>query len=231
MIHKTKIEWCDYTVNPVKGVCQHQCPYCYAKRMYHRFKWNPEIRLDYFAFEGLNKIKIVADGGYSYPKVFIGSTHDIFGEWIPTKWIDSFILKAVEHPKLIFIFLTKNPKRYSEFDFPKNAWLGYSTTGTLYHEWDSMHKNNVKFISIEPMVGEMTNTAYLHDTDWIIIGQETGNRKEKHIVGSEELLTTINIARKEGIKLFVKDSLKSHFDKNLVLSLKTIPQEFPKEKI
>ena len=41
-MQKSKIEWCDYVANPVKGVCQDQCPYCYAKRMYKRFKWNPE---------------------------------------------------------------------------------------------------------------------------------------------------------------------------------------------
>jgi protein gp37 len=174
--------------------------------MYKRFKWNPEIRLDYFAFEGLNKIKIVDDGGYIHPKIFIGSTHDIFGEWIPSKWIESFILKAVQHPEYIFIFLTKNPKRYSDFDFPKNAWIGYSTTGSLYHEWDNRHKENIKFVSIEPMMGEIVNTAYLHDTQWVIIGAETGNRKDKVKLDNQWLYDALFILDDNKIPVFIKNN-------------------------
>lgn len=35
-MNKTKIEWADYTWNPVTG-CLHNCPYCYAKRIAKRF--------------------------------------------------------------------------------------------------------------------------------------------------------------------------------------------------
>ena len=35
-MNKTKIEWCDYTWNPVTG-CYHNCQYCYARRMANRF--------------------------------------------------------------------------------------------------------------------------------------------------------------------------------------------------
>jgi len=32
---QTKIEWCDYTWNPVVG-CKHGCSYCYARRFAER---------------------------------------------------------------------------------------------------------------------------------------------------------------------------------------------------
>jgi protein gp37 len=35
-MNKSKIEWCDYTWNPVTG-CLYRCPYCYARRMARRF--------------------------------------------------------------------------------------------------------------------------------------------------------------------------------------------------
>lgn len=35
-MNNTKIEWCDSTWNPVTG-CLHDCEYCYARRMAHRF--------------------------------------------------------------------------------------------------------------------------------------------------------------------------------------------------
>lgn len=34
-MNRTKIEWCDYTWNPVVG-CKHGCSYCYAKRFAER---------------------------------------------------------------------------------------------------------------------------------------------------------------------------------------------------
>ncbi len=133
-------------------------------------------------------------------------------------------------PKIIFIFLTKNPKRYSDFDFPKNAWIGYSTTGNLFHKWDERHADNIKFVSLEPMAEPMTASlegyAQRIDFAWLIIGQD-GNRKGKHIVNSEELRSTLEFARKAGMKVFVKDNLKSHFDEMLIPMFKVAPQEFP----
>lgn len=36
-LHKSRIDWCDYTWNPVTG-CRHGCEYCYARRIADRFK-------------------------------------------------------------------------------------------------------------------------------------------------------------------------------------------------
>ena len=36
MMKKTKIDWCDFTWNPVTG-CRHTCEYCYARRLAQRF--------------------------------------------------------------------------------------------------------------------------------------------------------------------------------------------------
>lgn len=35
-MQKTKIDWCDYTWNPVTG-CLHKCEYCYARKIASRF--------------------------------------------------------------------------------------------------------------------------------------------------------------------------------------------------
>lgn len=39
-LHKSKIEWCTHTWNPVTG-CLHGCTYCYARRFIDRFKPHP----------------------------------------------------------------------------------------------------------------------------------------------------------------------------------------------
>ncbi len=220
----SKIEWLKnpaagskgYSCNPVKGICKTGCKFCYAIRMYKRFKWDPEIRFDHSAFNGLDKLK---DGS----KVFMGSTHDLFGNWISDEWVHSIILKTVQNPGIVFIFLTKNPKRYSNFDFPQNVWVGYSTTGNLFHKWDERHTDNIKLVSLEPMAEPMRASlegyAQRMDFDLLIVGAETGNRKERITPKIEWIEEIIKFTRKADIKLFLKNNLQ----------YKQIIQEFPKE--
>lgn len=217
-MQKTKIEWTDFVCNPVKGLCKMGCQYCYATKMYKRFKWNPEIRFDESELQAIDKIKIVKGGWYCYLKVFMGSTHDLFGDWIPDVWIHKIIQKAIDNPKIIFIFLTKNPKRYSEFEFPLNAWIGYSTIGHLYHKWDDIHTENIKFVSLEPLQERMTASlegyAQRINFNWLIIGQETGTRTQKHFVKVDELESTVEFAQRAGMKIFIKNNLL-HLNKEL----------------
>lgn len=203
-MQKSKIEWTDYVLNPVKGICKTGCLYCYAIKLYKRFKWNPEIRFDHSVFTGLNKLKTGS-------KVFVGSTHDIFGSWIPYKWITDILYYVRLFPKITFIFLTKNPKRYADFDFPLNAWIGYSTTDTLFHKWHERHNDNIKFVSLEPMAEPLTiklnGYAQCIDFQWLIVGAETGNRKNKYIIKKEWIDDVIRFSNKTGIPLFIKNNV------------------------
>lgn len=206
-MQKSKIEWTDFSINPIKGLCKGMCEYCYAKKFYKRFKWNPTVRLDLSVFDGIEKLK-------AGTKVFVGSTHDIFGHWIPDNWIETILSKVKSNQKLIFIFLTKNPKRYNNFQFPKNAWLGYSTTGTLFHKWDEedvQNNDNVKFVSLEPMQHRMEASLEGYnlriDFDLLIVGAETGNRKERITPKTEWIEEIIRFTQKANIKLFLKNNL------------------------
>jgi protein gp37 len=206
IIQKTKIEWADYVWNPITG-CLRGCPYCYARKMANRLKGRYGYPADDPFKPTFHAAKLRDPDNLKKPsKIFVCSMSDLFGEWVPRDWIVQ-VLDTVEfNPLHTFIFLTKNPKRYSEFDFPKNAWLGYSTTGPLYHEWDSRHKQNIKFISVEPMMGEITNTAYLHDTQWIILGAESGNRKGKVKLEDRWIGHALYIADSLKIPVFIKNN-------------------------
>ena len=46
-MNKTKIDWCDCTINPVVG-CPNGCKYCYAERMNRRFGWVKNWRVPQF---------------------------------------------------------------------------------------------------------------------------------------------------------------------------------------
>lgn len=63
-MNKTKIEWCDYTWNPVTG-CLHECEYCYARRIARRFggesaTWNLQYATKYC------NLKLYKSCGYGF---------------------------------------------------------------------------------------------------------------------------------------------------------------------
>lgn len=221
-MQKTKIEWTDYVWNIVTG-CENDCPYCYAKKMANRLRGRYGYPADEPFKPTLHKIDL-----RRFPrkpsKIFVSSMGDLFGNWVSTEWIDKVLDVVKREQKHTFIFLTKNPERYSEFDFPKNAWIGYSTTGALYHRWDVRHADNIKFVSMEPLGGplniRLNGYAQAIDFDWLIAGRETGNRKEKLIPKYEWIEEIIDFTAKTDISLFIKNNLNHT----------PVIQEFPKPK-
>ena len=181
---KTKIEWCDYTVNPVKGKCPVACPYCYARRMYDRFKWNPEIK--YLSIDKVNSDISTIDNARGSAglnkRIFVGSTMELFGEWVAEDYLRQLFTVITGWPEHTFIFLTKRPENLIKWSpFPPNCWVGFSATDSnsclhgLLQMRDSV-KAAVKFISLEPLLGEIPFTGEEYQAagiSWVIIGQQT----------------------------------------------------------
>ncbi len=167
-MNKTAISWknpkegwkLDYTLNPIIG-CKNSCKnnegklYCYARRMNDRFKWIPEWTEPVFYLERLYEIYKIKEPA----TWFLGSVSDIFGEWIPKSWIDKIIYVASFNRRHRFMFLTKNPKRYREFAFSNNCWLGTTVDHVKNKDrviqLDKYKYLNKKFVSIEPLLSDM----------------------------------------------------------------------------
>ena len=175
-MNKTKIEWTDYTWNPVVG-CKHGCNYCYAKRMNDRFKWIEKWNKPQIFVERLDepyKIKKPS-------KIFVCSVADLFGDWIGDDWIELIMKVTRDNPQHTFQFLTKNPVRYLDFNFPENCWLGATITGKNHKDdllrllWLSKVPNkNKRFVSIEPLLGKINQGTLLDNFDLVIVGAMTG---------------------------------------------------------
>ncbi len=206
-MQKSKIEWTDYSINPIKGLCKNECWYCYAKRIYKRFKWDTNISFSIEVFDEVEKLKKPS-------RIFVGSTHDIFGKWICYSWIANIIKYCSDFSQHTFIFLTKNPSRYKQCVFPQNCWLGTSIEsndklGRLYDLCLATKGKNKIFVSFEPLLDELIDLPYyvpeLAKLDWAIIGGLTPKPVHKVIWGLELIATLHEL----NIPIFVKDNLKS----------------------
>ncbi len=164
-MQRTKIEWTDYTWNPVTGCWgpggtlekPKRCAYCYARRMAGRFMAG-EPEYDLFAprfhagrLHEPTKVKKPS-------QIFVGSIADLFGDWVPKNWIQSVLKAASFAPWHTYQFLTKNPQRLQEFNpWPKNCWIGATITNQTDAEvrlpWLLRADARVRFVSHEPLLG------------------------------------------------------------------------------
>lgn len=81
------------------------------------------------------------------------------------------------------------------------------------------------FLSVEPILadfGELSEKSYI--PEWIIVGAETGSRKDKVIPRREWIENIVEQCRKYNIPVFMKPSLTDIWGEELI-------QEFPKALI
>lgn len=199
-MNKTKIEWTNYSWNPITG-CKHGCWYCYAKKLFTRFHRSFEPT---FHPERLDEPLYVEKPS----KIFCCSVSDPFAEWTPDEWLQEVLEIIDECDWHIFQLLTKNPERIDKgYEFQDNVWIG--TTVTQQSEINNIEeikkvKAKVRFVSFEPLLGDIN--ADLRGIDWIIIGKLTGSKKVK--LQNEWVQNIIDQAEILDIPIFVKDNVK-----------------------
>ncbi len=104
-----------HTWNPIRGRCEHDCTYCYIKKMYNGKLFEKSCRL----VESELKTDL-GEGNF----IFLGSSTDMFGNWVEVGWIDS-VLKYCQMFENHYLFQSKNPKNmtYYSYDFPDKSTL------------------------------------------------------------------------------------------------------------
>lgn len=238
-MNKTKIEWCDSTFNPVTG-CYHTCAYCYARKTAQRFAGcdNPPEGSHAQLIVDLKERLAVTDGkgktrNAMYPfgfkptlheyrlgdplrkgfgeTIFVCSMADLFGEWVTDEWIEKVFDACKAATGHRYLFLTKNPARYTKLaqdgKLPagNQFWYGSTTTNPDVEAFWADSYNT--FVSIEPLLAPFGRSAAPARIDWAIIGAETGNRKDKVTPKAEWVTEIVDSFHSAGKPVFMKDSL------------------------
>ena len=210
-MNKTKIEWTDHTWNPIKGLCPVGCWYCYARRMYQRFHWNQEVRLD---------LNALMDQCPKKPsKIFACSTFELFHP-SADPYRNNVFHQIGCMPEHTFIILTKMPERIDR-PMPDNVWLGTSVTGM--EDLDRIScllekEAKIKFISFEPLLNFPALPA--HGINWVIIGKLTGCGK-RHDPPRRWIESLVDMAHGLDYPVFLKNNLREIWGEELI-------QEFPR---
>lgn len=176
--------------------------------------------------------------------IFVGSMADLFGRWVPTKWIVEVLDICREAPQHNYLFLTKFPDRYVELDHlallphEENFWYGATITNAkqMKRAADSigqLRQEVRSFFSMEPLMEDVArseawemayNGAY---ANWIIIGAMTGPGSESQQPCREWVERIVDDVKNElspfyPIPVFMKGNLRKVWGRDLI-------QEFPEK--
>lgn len=227
-----KIEWCDYTWNPVTG-CLHGCEYCYARKIAHRFRDKTKADKPYYVADFTADLGYKDD--YAFPfgfrptihryrldepqhirkpsKIFVSSMADLFGDWVPDEWIRDVFAACERAPWHTYLFLTKNPARYEQlyddriFPYKENYWFGSTLTkpSDEYQYFDCTPYKD--FVSIEPMLAPFGPLVGGHFPKWVIIGAMTGPGAKWHQPKRQWVADIVDQCHAARVPIFMKGSL------------------------
>jgi protein gp37 len=218
-MQKTRIEWCDSTWNPVTG-CLHGCAYCYARRISQRFGGPDGFK------PRLHEGRLAEPQKAKKPQsVFVCSMADLFGPWVPDKWIQAVFDACKAAPQHRYLFLTKNPGRYrglrKAYKYDDRPELLFGATATTSRQLSEAYDSQAEWLSIEPVLEEIDTDCFGEFSErprweWVVIGAESGNRSGKVIPKLEWIEAIVEECRAWGTPVFMKDSLAALWGEPLI---------------
>lgn len=193
----TKIEWCERSWNPITGCSKisEGCKHCYAERMSKRLAGRCGYDKDEPFKVALHPDKFDDPLRWKKPsKIFVCSMGDLFHEDVGFDVIRRIWAVMTTARQHTYMILTKRPERMKQFyewmqkqEFKvetawDNIWLGVTAENQQRADERIPILLQIpaakRFVSVEPMLGEIDITKYLTQLDWVICGCESGpNRR------------------------------------------------------
>mgnify|MGYP001771070397 CR=1 FL=1 len=210
---QSKIEWTEATWNPTTGCDKISagCKFCYAEVLSNRlhamgidkYKNNFELTI--------HENELQKPYSWKKPKlIFVNSMSDLFHKNVPIHFIQKVFKVMNENPHHIFQILTKRADvlRYYDregwLEWANNIWMGVSVENEkVKNRIDLLSATGakIKFLSCEPLIGEIPNIN-LEGIHWVIVGGESGRKARP--IKEEWVIDIKNQCLKAGVPFFFK---------------------------
>ena len=183
--------------------CTIGCSYCYARNNVRRFHMIDDFeKPEYFP----RKLRLMEK---KRPQNFLLTGMSDFSLWEP-EWREEIFSKMSQNPQHQYLFLTKRPEMIQFSTALDNAWFGVTVTASKEKERIQALREHIQgghyHVTFEPMFDNIGDVD-LSGVEWVVIGTETGRRKNKSVSRPEWVWNLTDQAKALGIPVFMKEYL------------------------
>lgn len=183
--------------------CTIGCSYCYARNNVRRFHMIDDFeKPEYFP----RKLRLMEK---KRPQNFLLTGMSDFSLWRP-EWREEIFSKMSQNPQHQYLFLTKRPEMIQFSTALDNAWFGVTVTASKEKERIQALREHIQgghyHVTFEPMFDNIGDVD-LSGVEWVVIGTETGRRKNKSVSRPEWVWNLTDQAKALGIPVFMKEDL------------------------
>ena len=183
MATNSAIEWTESTWNPLTGCTKISpgCKHCYAERMALRLQAMGQPNYANGFNLALHESALELPLKWKKPQtIFVNSMSDLFHKSVPVEFIRRTfdVMRRADWHR--FQVLTKRSERLAELSptlpWKPHIWMGVSVESEKYTiRIDHLRRTgaNVKFLSLEPLLGPLPGLG-LRGINWVIVGGESG---------------------------------------------------------
>ena len=186
-MNSSKIEWTEFTWNPVTGCTKVSpgCKYCYAESLARRLQ-TMHVNGYEKKFTEVRELpeRLDQPKHRKSPTIyFVNSMSDLFHEKVSFRFIDRVLSVIRNTGYHTYQVLTKRPERmaryFSRRDVPDNMWLGVSVENKK-HGLPRIPilcgiSAKTRFLSVEPLLEDL-GVVDLDGIHWVIVGGESGHK-------------------------------------------------------
>lgn len=183
MATRSTIEWTESTWNPVTGCTKISpgCKHCYAERLSHRLNAMGQPNYSNGFALTIQPHMLQVPFRWKTPQIiFVNSMSDLFHKNVPTAYVRQVFDVMVSANWHNYQVLTKRSDRLAQLSaqlpWQPHIWMGVSVENADYtFRIDHLRQTeaNVKFLSLEPLIGRLPQLN-LEGMDWVIVGGESG---------------------------------------------------------
>lgn len=183
--------------------CTIGCSYCYARNNVRRFHMIDDFeKPEYFS----RKLRLMEK---KRPQNFLLTGMSDFSLWRP-EWREKIFSKMSQNPQHQYLFLTKRPEMLQFSTALDNAWFGVTVTASKEKERIQALREHIQgghyHVTFESMFDNIGDVD-LSGVEWVVIGTETGRRKNKSVSRPEWVWNLTDQAKALGIPVFMKEDL------------------------
>ncbi|MGZ3469343.1 MAG: DUF5131 family protein [Actinomycetota bacterium] len=187
MSDRSTIEWTNATWNPVTGCTKVSpgCDHCYAETFAERFRGVRDHPYEQGFDLKLWPERLEVPLRWRTPRlVFVNSMSDLFQDGVPIEFVRRVWATMAATPQHTYQILTKRPgvmashlRRIAPSPL-SNVWLGTSVEDQKRARLRVPKLLEVpaavRFLSCEPLLGNVDLMQWVDGIDWVIVGGESG---------------------------------------------------------